>query len=183
MMIKNRTVKTVKITLIISKPQLVPRPMIDVIDRPTDSLLVWCVQMVQENMHAFYPVNSEAKLTELKTENMVFFVIADGIGFGCGLLDDEPEYFMDGSEGTRRVFYIYELQISSTFARRGYGTLLLRAMERYAVENEAHWCMLTHWGKNTMAFPFYTKAGYTEDMSSPDHCDYMILSKRLFNHL
>jgi GNAT superfamily N-acetyltransferase len=140
----------------------------------------WAVNIVYGNVATFYGKEwcSEKKRKELKIPNMLFFVFyigTDPAGFAAALPDVEPYSFAR----TRKVLYIYEIQVRKQMQSQGIGSALMSEICLYAVRHSIPWLLLTHYRNNSNAEKFYSKHGFDIDWSSPIDQSYVIMSKML----
>lgn len=120
--------------------------------------------------------NGEDKLKSFIHAKSRFIVVRDPIkdlvGFVCFrfLIDDK-----------RPVMYVYELQVSQSFSKRGIGRFLMLEIERLiktSVPGISH-IVLTCFLHNPGAIEFYKKLKFGTDVTSPSgNRSYVILSKR-----
>lgn len=119
--------------------------------------------------------NGEDKLKSFIHAKSRFIVICDRmndlVGFVC---------FRFLIDGKRPVVYVYELQVSASFSKRGVGRFLMLEIERLIktyVPGISH-IVLTCFVHNLGAIEFYKKLRFGTDVSSPSgNPSYVILSK------
>ena len=57
--------------------------------------------------------------------------------------------------------YVHQISISSDVRGKGYGTVLMKEIERRALARDIHKIELDYWTKNSMAKSFYEKLGFS----------------------
>ena len=57
--------------------------------------------------------------------------------------------------------YVHQISISSDVRGKGYGTSLMKEIERRALARDIHKIELDYWTKNSMAKSFYEKLGFS----------------------
>ena len=80
------------------------------------------------------------------------------IGLIIGIINNEKVYEEDFQSPKRGR--IIELIVSKNYRAKGYGKILLDAMEKYLVDNECIDILLEVFGYNEKAINFYEKNGY-----------------------
>ena len=69
------------------------------------------------------------------------------------------------------MLYIYELQVSPNFQRKGLGAALVQISERLGRMHQMGGVALTCFKHNTNAMAFYSALGYSPIDTSPGECD------------
>ena len=113
------------------------------INNPSTELVDWAVDLVEQNVRSYYERewSKGRKRRELMTRGMTFLCATcaatseEILGFAAILPDDEP--YEGGT--TRRVLYLYELQVKKEWQGKGIGRALLDAVCGFAGNNEIHW--------------------------------------------